>query len=286
MLDRFSLKALVLASLLLPLASCSVSPSLTSIAITPNTTVTVTLAPPGVPQGYSQYTAIGILYARGPPPDTEDITNQVTWSSSAPQVATINSSGVATATGFSPTTGLAWVGNTTIFASMPGFGGDIVSNDVSFTVTACQFAAVPPRSRLQGLPSHPVPIRLHCLVRQPSSSRSAPAELPALQRTYNPGRVEFQQCGGCHDWRHHRTCHCGGAGHYADYGPLYKSRQKRGGGYGDLYGNRFDVGTTAIDFHHSSHRIDPGRSNQPADRDWHILADRHDSRHAGSDKYS
>jgi uncharacterized protein YjdB len=66
-----------------------------------------------------------------------NITNQVTWSSSAPQVATINSSGVATATGFNPTTGIAWVGNTTISASMPGFGGDIVSNNVTFTVTAC-----------------------------------------------------------------------------------------------------------------------------------------------------
>lgn len=137
MLDRFSLRALVLASLLLPLASCSVSPSLTSIAITPNATVTVSLAPPGVPQGYSQYTAIGSYTRSGHTPETEDITNQVTWSSSTPQVATINSTGVATATGFSATTGLAWVGNTTIFASMPGFGGDIVSNDVTFTVTAC-----------------------------------------------------------------------------------------------------------------------------------------------------
>ncbi len=151
MLDRFSLKALVLASLLLPLASCSVSPSLTSIAITPNTTVTVTLAPPGVPQGYSQYTAIGIYTRAGHSADTEDITNQVTWASSAPQVATINSSGVATATGFSPTTGLAWAGNTTISASMPGFGGDIVSNDVSFTVTACQICSSTSTEPITGL---------------------------------------------------------------------------------------------------------------------------------------
>jgi uncharacterized protein YjdB len=138
MLDRFSLRALVLASLLLPLASCSVSPSLTSIAITPNAPVTVTLAPQGVAQGYSQYTAIGSYTRSGHTAETENITNQVTWSSSAPQVATINSSGVATATGFNPTTGIAWIGNTTISASMSGFGGEaIVSNDVIFTVSAC-----------------------------------------------------------------------------------------------------------------------------------------------------
>ena len=152
MLDRFSLRALVLASLLLPLASCSVSPSLTSIAITPNATVTVELAPPGVPQGYSQYTAIGSYTRSGHTAETEDITNQVTWSSSAPQVATINSSGVATATGFNPTTGIAWIGNTTISASMPGFGGeDIVSNDVTFTVTACTICTSTSTEPITGL---------------------------------------------------------------------------------------------------------------------------------------
>jgi hypothetical protein len=137
---------------LLPLASCSVSPSLTSIAITPNATVTVELAPPGVPQGYSQYTAIGSYTRSGHTAETEDITNQVTWSSSAPQVATINSSGVATATGFNPTTGIAWIGNTTISASMPGFGGeDIVSNDVTFTVTACTICTSTSTEPITGL---------------------------------------------------------------------------------------------------------------------------------------
>jgi hypothetical protein len=140
---------------MLPLASCSVSPSLTSIAITPNAVVTVSLAPPGVPQGYSQYTAIGYYTRSGHTAQTEDITNQVTWASSTPQVATISSTGVATATGFSPVTGLAWVGNTTISASMPGFGGDIVSNDVTFTVTSCTICTGTSTEPITGLSISP-----------------------------------------------------------------------------------------------------------------------------------
>jgi hypothetical protein len=135
MLNRFSFGAFLLACLALPLTGCNSSPSLTTIVISP-TTVTVSLAPPSAQQGQNQYTAIG-YYGHAGHQTTQDISSQVTWSSSNKQVATINSSGLATATGFNPVTGQGWTGNTNITASAPGFNGTIVSNSATFTVTAC-----------------------------------------------------------------------------------------------------------------------------------------------------
>ena len=144
MRGRFCLSVVLCAGILLPLISCnSNDPSLTSIVISPSS-VTVTLAPPGVPQGYSQFTAIGYYTHPGHAAETRDITSQVTWASSGTQVAGICTNGspspctpatdgLATATGWT-TTG-AWTGFTNITASAPGFNGDIVSNSVTFTVT-------------------------------------------------------------------------------------------------------------------------------------------------------
>jgi uncharacterized protein YjdB len=140
MFNRFCFGALLLAGLVLPLTSCSNSPSLTSIVISP-ATVTVTLAPDGYQQGTNQYTAIGYYTHPGHPAKTEDITSQVTWTSSSTQVASVNSAGLATATGYNPLTGEAWTGNTTITASAPGFNGDVVSNQATFNVTACTSCA-------------------------------------------------------------------------------------------------------------------------------------------------
>ena len=132
MLDRTLLKALMLIGMVLPIASCS-SPSLTSITISP-TTFTTTLvltasgqsAPPSQ-QFWTKYTATGSYTSPGHPAMTRDITDEVTWLSYTPLLVTINSSGIATvsgqATGFSQ-----------IAASMPGFNGDIISNDSTFTV--------------------------------------------------------------------------------------------------------------------------------------------------------
>jgi hypothetical protein len=136
MFNRFCFGAFLLAGLVLPLTSCSNSPSLTSIVISP-TTVTVTLAPDGFQQGTNQYTAIGYYTHPNHAAQTKDITNEVTWSSSSTQVATVNSSGLATATGYNQLTGEAWTGNTTITASASGFHGDVVSNQATFNVTAC-----------------------------------------------------------------------------------------------------------------------------------------------------
>jgi uncharacterized protein YjdB len=134
MFNRFCVGALLLVGLAASLTGCGSSPGLTSIVVSPNA-FTATLAPPGIPQGYNQYTAIGYYTHPGHPPVTKDITAEVTWHSSAPQVAAIASSGLATATGF--TASGAWTGITNITASSPGFNGDIVSNSVTFTVTAC-----------------------------------------------------------------------------------------------------------------------------------------------------
>ncbi len=81
------------------LAGCS-TPSLRSITVTPSAGSTVMTAP-----GQSaQFRATG-TYAQGShPPTTTDITTMVTWSSSSPSVATINSSGMATAVASGATT--------------------------------------------------------------------------------------------------------------------------------------------------------------------------------------
>lgn len=136
MFNRFCFGALLIACLIVPLTSCNINPSgLTTIVISP-TTVTVTLAPAGYQQGQSQFTATG-YYGHAGKQTTQDITDQVTWSSSLTQVATINSSGLATATGYNPATGEGWTGVTNITASAPGYNGNIVSNPATFTVTAC-----------------------------------------------------------------------------------------------------------------------------------------------------
>ena len=137
MFNRLCLGVLLLAGLVLSLNGCNTnSPSgLTTIVISPST-VTVSLAPPGYQQGQNQYTAIG-YYGHAGHQTTQDITSQVTWSSSGSQVATISKTGLATATGFNPQTGEGWIGNTSITASAPGFNGDIVSNTATFNVTAC-----------------------------------------------------------------------------------------------------------------------------------------------------
>ena len=135
MFNRFCIGALLLVGLTLTFTSCNATSGLDSITISPST-VTVTLMPPGTQQGHGQFTAIG-YYGHAGHQTTMDITDQVTWSSSLTQVATINSSGLATATGFNPATGEEWTGFTNITASAQGFNGIIVSNSATFTVTAC-----------------------------------------------------------------------------------------------------------------------------------------------------
>lgn len=113
---RFTLPALLLG-FALTLAGCTNS-LVDSIAVTP-TSQSLTIGQT------VQFTATG-TYGHGSnhPATTQNITSQVTWSSSAPSVASINSSGLATA--------LA-AGTTTITATMNGFTG-VISASATLTV--------------------------------------------------------------------------------------------------------------------------------------------------------
>lgn len=125
---------LALSLLVLPFTSCTDSPSLTSIVISPATfTTALTLLPNGEPappsgQIWTQYTATGYYTHPGHTATTKDLTNQVTWLSYTPLLMTINSSGVATVAGTA-------IGFSQITASMQGFHGIVISNASTFTVT-------------------------------------------------------------------------------------------------------------------------------------------------------
>jgi hypothetical protein len=129
------LGTVLVSCLLAPLTSCTDSPSLTSIVISPSTfTTTIALtangqvAPPSQ-QLWTQYTATGYYTHPNHQPIVKDLTNQVTWLSYTPLLVTVNSSGIATVTGSA-------IGFSQITASMPGFNGDIISNASTFTVNA------------------------------------------------------------------------------------------------------------------------------------------------------
>jgi hypothetical protein len=114
---RSSLGALLLIGGLLPITSCSNNPELNSITINP-TTVTTSQTEGLV----VDFTAIGSYTQPGHTPITKDITDLATWSSSFPQLVSINvSDGVATVTGYATGTG-------DIYASAAGFHGDVVGS--------------------------------------------------------------------------------------------------------------------------------------------------------------
>ncbi|MGP8186527.1 MAG: Ig-like domain-containing protein, partial [Terracidiphilus sp.] len=114
----FSPRLLLLMGLALALAGCT-NPLVVSISVSPTSQSVAT-------GGTAQFTATGV-YGHGSnhPSTTEDITDEVTWTSSEPSVATINSSGVAT--GVSS-------GETTITATITGFTG-VTSASATLTVT-------------------------------------------------------------------------------------------------------------------------------------------------------
>jgi len=118
--------ALMLGSLLaIPLAGCFSSQV---------DTVQVTPATQSVAVGQTaQFTATGTTGHGNHPSSTSDVTDVVTWASSAPAVATIDSKGLAK--------GLS-AGTTTITATMPGFTGQI-SNSATLTVTGTGGAGNP-----------------------------------------------------------------------------------------------------------------------------------------------
>jgi len=118
MLDRLSPRMLFLIALAVPIAGCT-NQQVDSISISPTTQ---TLA---VGQTI-QFTATGSTgHGSSGTPTTSNVTDQCTWTSSVPGVATVNSSGLAT--------GVA-AGTTTITATINGYTGTL-STTATVTVT-------------------------------------------------------------------------------------------------------------------------------------------------------
>ncbi len=114
---RYLVRAFVVACVLVPLAGCSNS-IVDSITVSPTTQAL------SVGQTV-QFKATGVFTHRTTSSTTQDLTNQVTWTSSVPAIATVNSSGLATAIS---------AGTTTITASTSGFTGSL-SATATITVT-------------------------------------------------------------------------------------------------------------------------------------------------------
>jgi hypothetical protein len=118
MVGRLSVRAFLLALLVVPFFGCGNSTTIDAVTISPTT---VTLGPGAT----VQLTAIGTVGHGSHPSGQEDITSSVTWASSAASVATVSPSGLVTG---------ANAGITTITASIKGFQGLITSNTATITV--------------------------------------------------------------------------------------------------------------------------------------------------------
>ena len=130
---RRFLGALLLTGILAPLNSCTTSPGLSYIIISPTApTVTIVLnstggAAPRSAQLPTQYQAIGYYTHPNHPAETKDLTSEVSWKTDSPDLVAISTSGLAVPAG-------PVVGNGGVFATMPGFNGIIVSNESNYTV--------------------------------------------------------------------------------------------------------------------------------------------------------
>lgn len=115
---RSCLRVLLFVSVIAPIVGCN-SSEVDSLAVSP--------ASQALTVGQTvQFTAVG-TYGHGSshPAVQHDVTSQVTWTSSAPSVATISSTGLATAMA---------AGTTTITASMNGFTG-LITATATLTVS-------------------------------------------------------------------------------------------------------------------------------------------------------
>jgi len=118
MICRFPVSLAVLLAVA-ALVSCSSSPTLSSISVTPNS-ATVPAAGDTV-----QFTAMGTYTQGSHPSSTRDITGSVTWASASPAIATVNATGLAT--GVSS-------GTTSVTATSTTSSGPVVGT-ASLTVT-------------------------------------------------------------------------------------------------------------------------------------------------------
>ena len=109
MFSRNSFKALGLICLVLPFTACS-STTIDAIVVTPTVTDFDGVG------GYVQLTAMATINHGSHPSTYENVTDQVTWSTPLPQVASISSTGKVTIVG---------LGLTQITATVSGFGGPV-----------------------------------------------------------------------------------------------------------------------------------------------------------------
>ncbi len=117
MVERKSFALMAGCLLAISLAGCT-SSQVDSVAVSPLTqSVAVGQA--------AQFTATGTTGHGNHPSSTSNVTDSVTWTSSAPAVATISATGLAKGVS---------AGTTTITATMPGYTGEI-SNSATLTVT-------------------------------------------------------------------------------------------------------------------------------------------------------
>ncbi len=124
-----------LCSIMLFIPSCGRDQQLVSISIQPSTeTFGSSTTPVNEDAGASvQLAALGTYIH---PPVTKDITNQVTWASNTPQIATVSTTGLLTATGLG-------CGNSLVSATITknssdggiGSTGAIVTGSMTATVT-------------------------------------------------------------------------------------------------------------------------------------------------------
>jgi trimeric autotransporter adhesin len=106
---------ILLVSLILFVAGCNQSPSLSTVQVQPSSAA-LTFVGQTV-----QFQAIGTYQRVGHPSNTQDISGSVTWTSSNPAAATVGATGLATAVGN---------GSTTITATTSSYGGAAIGTAV------------------------------------------------------------------------------------------------------------------------------------------------------------
>lgn len=118
MFDRIKLGALLLIGLALPIMGCG-SAQVDTLEVSP-TTATMVVG------STTQLSATGVYGHGSGPSTTQDLTSQVTWSTSSSSVATVSTSGLVTGVG---------AGTAIITASIKGYTG-LLSATSSVTVTS------------------------------------------------------------------------------------------------------------------------------------------------------
>ena len=225
--DRvLSPRVLLLIAMALPIAGCT-NPLAVSVSVSPTSQ--------SIGAGQTvQFTALG-TYGHGSnhPSSQQDITDSVTWTSSAPGVATISATGVATGVS---------AGTTTITASINGFTG-VVSSSAALTVTGNSGGGGGTPSSLAIIPNT-----------QLVTTVGYTAQFQAIETTATGATVDvtnlaylgFKQPIDCHHRRLHWACHGSKSGHSHDHCDL-SQRRKHADGHCDLYSGKRVPGRRRID---------------------------------------